>query len=264
MTMTEPSAELALRAQPVLPMTAQEAQGMMTAYQELTRSLLGPEDMQRVDDKEFVKRSGFQKLSAAYGVSTEILMSTTETVVRGDETVLVSRVVARAVHPSGRHADGDGVCASNEKRFRKGDQRMEHNLQATATTRAVNRAVSNLIAFGSISAEEAMETAPVSAQRPDWAQPMNDIGGVAHNITRVLKAAGIQDASKVKEIGNTIFKLCDGEFPFVAARLAGLLASAVEEGPTSDLDPEDDAAKTVQEQLGEDIETVDAEASESE
>jgi len=52
---------------------------------------------------------------------------------------------------------------------------------------------------------------------------------VAHNLTRILKAAGIENTHPVaSEIGNAIFKLCDGEFPFVAARIAGLLADAVD------------------------------------
>jgi hypothetical protein len=232
MTMTDPGVELALRAQPVLPMRPDEARQVMAAYQEMTAAIIGPEDRQRVDDKEFVKRSGFQKLAAAYGVSTEIVSQTYETVRREDDTVLVARVVARAIHPSGRHADGDGACASNEKRFRKGDQRMEHNLASTASTRAVNRAISNLIAFGSVSAEEVQEgqTGPSGPlQRPDWALPMNDIAGVAQNLTHVLQAMGVDEpAAKASEIGNTVFKQCGGEFPFIAARVAGLLAQAVE------------------------------------
>jgi hypothetical protein len=238
MTMVEPSAELALRAQPVLPMSPQDARQVMQAYEEMCKAVLGPNDIQDSGDgRQFTKRSGFQKLSAAYGVSTEILSNTTETVTReiDDEqkTILIARAVVRATHPSGRHADGDGACSSNEKRFRKGDQRMEHNLSSTAVTRAVNRAISNLIAFGSVSAEEVDEgaggTAPQSPPAPSWAQPMNDIGGVAHSITRVLRAAGVEDlAARTSEIGNEIMRLCDGEFPFVAGRLAYVLAAAVE------------------------------------
>ena len=238
-----PGMDLAIRAQPVLPMQAGEARQMMQAYQELCASILEKDDVQDSGDgREFVKRSGFQKLAAAYGVSTELVSSVVETVQRDGDTVLVARVIARATHPSGRHADGDGVCASNERRFRRGDQRMEHNLTATASTRAVNRAISNLVAFGSVSAEEAEGTidqggpARATPQLPDWAAPMNDIPGVAHNLTRILKAAGIENTHPVaSEIGNAIFKLCDGEFPFVAARIAGLLADAVEK-PNSEVE----------------------------
>ena len=233
MTMTDPGAELALRAQPVLPMSPEQARGVMQAYHDMCKSVLGPDDVQRVGDREFTKRSGFQKLAAAYGVSTEILGITEEQVVRDEEKIIVIRATVRATHPSGRHADGDGTCASNEKRFRKGDEKLEHNLSATAVTRAVNRAVSNLIAFGSVSAEEAEEGAPTGSSAPpslpEWALPMNDVAGVARNLTRVLKAAGVDDtAAIVSEIGNTIFKQADGGFPFIAARVVGLLAQAVE------------------------------------
>jgi hypothetical protein len=113
-------------------------------------------------------------------------------------------VVARATHPSGRHADGDGTCASNEKRFRKGDQRMEHNLTATAATRAVNRAVSNLVAFGAVSAEEAEGTVgaggPAAAPpTPGWAAPV-DVGTAAQALHRLLAHAGEElDATEVTE-----------------------------------------------------------------
>jgi hypothetical protein len=71
----------------------------------------------------------------------------------------------RATAANGRHADGDGACAINEPRFRtpSGRQKAEHDLPATAVTRATNRSVSNLIGFGSVSAEE---VEPEEAPRP--------------------------------------------------------------------------------------------------
>jgi len=79
------------------------------------------------------------------------------------------------------------------------------------------------------------------APLPDWAAPMNDIPGVAGNLTRVLKAAGVTDtADRVSAIGQEIFDLCDGSFPFALARLAKLLADAAEPPITaSDLEVED-------------------------
>lgn len=241
MTMTDtPGAELAIRAQPVLPMAPEQARQVMQAYEDMCRAVLGPDDVQDSGDgRQFTKRSGFQKLSAAYGISTEILSTTTETVTRdtddGTESILIARAVARAVHPSGRHADGDGACSSNEKRFRKGDQRLEHNLSSTAVTRAVNRAISNLIAFGTVSAEEADEAtlSPATPVLPAWAAPVSDIPGVAQNLVRVLRAGGVEDtAGQVAAIGNQVFDQCDKTFPVALARLAELLADAVEPADT--------------------------------
>jgi len=227
---------LEVRAQPLLPMAPEEAGQVMRAYQETCRAVLTRDDVQRVGDREFTKRSGFQKLAAAYGVSTEIVSIKTswERVVDedGESQVLIARAVVRATHPTGRHAEGDGTCSAREKRFRRGGEKIDHDLPATAVTRATNRAVSNLIAFGTVSAEEAEGSlgtgGPVAAAPlPDWAAPMNDIPGVANNIVRVLQAAGVPDpAGRANAIGQEIFDLCDGAFPFALARLAKLLADA--------------------------------------
>lgn len=56
---------------------------------------------------------------------------------------------------TGRSADGDGACFASEKAQRRGGiGGTEHNVRAHAHTRATNRAVSNLVAFGEVSAEE--------------------------------------------------------------------------------------------------------------
>lgn len=236
MTMTDtPGAELAIRAQPVLPMAPEQARSVMQAYQETCKAILTPDDVQRVGDREFTKRSGFQKLGAAYGVSTQIVSQQLDDVERSDDDetigVLVARAVVRAIHPSGRHAEGDGACASNEKRFRRGDEKLEHSLMATAVTRATNRAISNLIAFGTVSAEEAEAgtTAAGSGPVPAWAAPVTDIPAVAQSLARILRAADVPDtAGQVTAIGNHVFDQCDKTFPVALARLAELLADAVD------------------------------------
>jgi hypothetical protein len=56
---------------------------------------------------------------------------------------------------TGRSADGDGACFASEKAQRRGGiGGTEHNVRAHAHTRATNRAVSTLVAFGEVSAEE--------------------------------------------------------------------------------------------------------------
>lgn len=62
-------------------------------------------------------------------------------------------VTYRATAPNGRHADGDGSCFAMEKSYAA--QRTVHNVRSHAHTRAFNRAVSNLVGFGEVSAEEA-------------------------------------------------------------------------------------------------------------
>lgn len=226
-------ADLAIRAQPVLPMAPDQARQVMAAYQEMCKAILTADDVQRVGDREFTKRSGFQKLAAGYGVSTEIISvdvkGTKAEAESGGE--MIARAVVRAIHPSGRHADGDGACSSNERRFARGDEKMDHSLPATAVTRATNRAVSNLIAFGTVSAEEAegtMGAAPAggSGRAPAWAAPVN-VGTAAEALHLLLDRAGVptQDRHKiVTRVGNLTLDECDGQFPKVVFDIVVALA----------------------------------------
>tara|TARA_R110000751_G_scaffold22447_4_gene63324 strand:- start:687 stop:1253 length:567 start_codon:yes stop_codon:yes gene_type:complete len=70
----------------------------------------------------------------------------------------------RAAAPNGRVADGDGSCFASEK---KGGQGTVHNVRAHAHTRSYNRAVSNLVGFGEVSAEEmGAQTSTGAAKAP--------------------------------------------------------------------------------------------------
>tara|TARA_R100000008_G_scaffold38445_1_gene21964 strand:- start:213 stop:791 length:579 start_codon:yes stop_codon:yes gene_type:complete len=69
----------------------------------------------------------------------------------------------RATAPNGRVADGDGSCFVSEKAGR--GQGSVHNVRSHAHTRAYNRAVSNLVGFGEVSAEEMVRGAPVTSTR---------------------------------------------------------------------------------------------------
>jgi predicted pyridoxine 5'-phosphate oxidase superfamily flavin-nucleotide-binding protein len=217
-------------------MTVSQARDAMQMYREMCQALLTGDDMQRVGDRSFVKRSGFSKLAAAYGVSTEIISLDVEHDAPGSgdgERIMLARARVRAIHPSGRYAEGDGACASNEKRFRRGDEKIEHSLPATAVTRATNRAVSNLIAFGTVSAEEAegtMGAASGEVRTPAWAAPV-DVGDAARALHDLLAQAGITDqnarARAVTTIGNRVLDQCGGEFPVCVATIAGEIAAVL-------------------------------------
>ena len=201
--------------------------------------------MQDIGTGKFPKRSAFQKLANAYRVSTEIVSDETDYDEQG--RMIRARVRVRATHPDGRYQEGDGRCHILERGERKAsDPKTEHDVHGTAVTRAKNRAIGDLIAFGAVSAEEVEGSlgsgGPAgSAPLPGWAAPMNDIPGVAGNLTRVLKAAGVTDtAGRVSAIGQEIFDLCDGAFPFALARLAKLLADAVEKDTRSVADAADE------------------------
>jgi len=69
------------------------------------------------------------------------------------------RVLYRATQPDGQSAVGDGTCVASEKARKDGSMvdATHHNVRGHAHTRAFNRAVSNLVGFGEVSAEEIIQ-----------------------------------------------------------------------------------------------------------
>src|SRR5215467_1061797 len=116
---------------PLAPLDVMATKQAITAYQDGLKSLLAPEDVQtfrgqKGDKHSFVKRSGWRKIALWCDLSVE---DRTVTIDRDESgKPLRVRVVARAVAPSGRYADGEGACASDERRFSK----LEHDILATA------------------------------------------------------------------------------------------------------------------------------------
>jgi hypothetical protein len=121
-------------------------------FQELKRSLLTLDDYQEVQGRARIKKSGWRKIAAAFGISDQLLREERrECVGPGpNERYFVWEVAVRAIAPNGRYADAVGSCASNERRFAHPD----HDVRAVAHTRAKNRAVADLVGGGEVSAEE--------------------------------------------------------------------------------------------------------------
>jgi hypothetical protein len=145
----------------------------MDEYQQGLHALLNDNDWQVFADREgrerrFVKRGGWRKVATWFGldllVDDERMRLSHDT----DGNPLRAIVVARAVAPNGRMAEDVGACSISERRFSK----PEHDLIATATTRALNRATSNLVGMGELSAEELgdeLGETIVGVALPEWA-----------------------------------------------------------------------------------------------
>ena len=158
------------------PKQAREA---YQAYLELCQSVLVPYDKRIVDDDgvvrqesdyaripqrkkvkgkwitEYVdapKKSAWRKLARFYGVSTELLDK--QRIV--DEDGVVTWHYSVRAWQGGVTTTGEAACSTNEK----GKERTEHEVKGTAHTRAKNRAISDLIGFGQVSAEEMTPVAP--------------------------------------------------------------------------------------------------------
>lgn len=172
--MTEEGTAIQPAVNRLLPITdPEQAKEAYQAYLELCQSVLVPYDKRIIDENgvirqesdyaripqrkkvegrwitEYVdapKKSAWRKLARFYGVSTEILDK--QRIVDGDGVVTWHYSV-RAWQGSVT-TTGEAACSTNEK----GKERTEHEVKSTSHTRAKNRAISDLIGFGQVSAEE--------------------------------------------------------------------------------------------------------------
>ena len=134
------------------------------AYQALCRRLLDPEkDFQKFKTKEkdldenwvtviksFPKRSAFQKLGRAFNANTRIVDHTEIRTQTG--RVKESEYIVEASLPKNiRVVQAMASCSRSEKGKKDAS---DHDIKATAETRATNRALANLIGAGEVSADE--------------------------------------------------------------------------------------------------------------
>ena len=152
------------------PLPAEQVSTAMREYQAGLQSIVEDNDWQTFatrdgEDRKFLKRAGWRKIALWFGLDVQVVR---ESIERDEyEMPLRAKVVARAVAPNGRSAEDIGACSIRERRFSK----PEHDLVATATTRAINRAISNLVGLGEVSAEEVDDTPPAGvAEPPPWAR----------------------------------------------------------------------------------------------
>lgn len=116
-------------------------------YQQLKKELTNKEDIQLIGGNKFLKKSYWRKIATAFNLSVEITEEHKE--VLGDNNI-VYHFTQKATAPNGRYTYGTGSC----DRLEKGRMNTIHNTRTTAETRAFNRAVSNLVGGGEVSAEE--------------------------------------------------------------------------------------------------------------
>jgi hypothetical protein len=118
------------------------------AYQEITEKLLNEKDYQSIGRTKFKKKSAWRKYMKAFRISTRVVEK--EIIKDDNGRVIEASFLVRAWMPDGREVEGWGNCSKFERGFTKPN----HDIPATAMTRAVNRAVSDLIGAGEVSAEE--------------------------------------------------------------------------------------------------------------
>ena len=142
------------RSEVLRPLDREQLVTSFREYQELCKQLLDDSDYQRDGNRKFKKKSAWRKLATAFDLDVELIREHVERDHNG--TPVRAAVIARAIAPSGRFQDGDGYCSIDEPRFDKsgGRKKIENDLRTTATTRAKNRSISDLLGTGEVSAEE--------------------------------------------------------------------------------------------------------------
>jgi hypothetical protein len=186
----------------------------MVAYKDLQNALDAamPDQIMDLQGKLFRKKGYWRAVAVAFNLKVVPVYERREVAgAFADETPNFGYVVSyEATSPNGRVVTGDGTCFAIEKAakfrcphperpgstrtihypsescpdydpaFRWGEtpaQATEHNVRSHAHTRAFNRAVSNLVGFGEVSAEETevYDDDDASAARPEpksQARPM--------------------------------------------------------------------------------------------
>lgn len=147
-------------------------------FEEIKSKLLDKGDTTKIGNNLHVNKSGWRKIATAFNLSAEVV----ETDMWVENGVVKARAIARATAPNGKVSTEVGMCASNESNYmeagkpRDGTQPQDHpdyfrvdgkwrrlkepkevndhNILAVAATRAKNRAISDCVGGGEVSAEE--------------------------------------------------------------------------------------------------------------
>ena len=159
---------------------AEEAVKAWNEYVALCKAIIAPEDVQKTGDRDYRKKSAFRKLARFYNLTDKVVDSEIQRDDLGRPTFAAFTV--RATAPNGREAEGYHEChlterccpaafeedcskSGNHRHCKAGCTGWSHwshpgDIPATAHTRAKNRAISDLIGAGEVSAEEVGDIAP--------------------------------------------------------------------------------------------------------
>lgn len=167
--MSDESKELVIQDKIVLPaVSGTQAIDAWNQYQELKGKILDPAtDVQVIGKQEFKKKSYWRKVAAFFNLSAEVVQEEKELLPDAPGHWLYNFTV-RVTAPNGRHVEGVASCDAYEKAELAPDGKYRsygklatpnniHNVRSTAYTRAFNRAVSDMVGGGEVSAEEVSE-----------------------------------------------------------------------------------------------------------
>jgi hypothetical protein len=141
------------------------------------------------------------KIATAFGISIE--RTSVDLKHLGEDHIAITHTV-RAIAPGGRSCDGVGSCDSHEERFEEsvwkkgadgksykeytGKYKWKYNdVDGTAYTRAANRAISDLVGGGEVSAEEMSGVKDVTPVAPELSPKLQ---AACSNLPMTKRVAG--------------------------------------------------------------------------
>lgn len=153
----------------VPPLSATEILEHFNRIQELKRRLIDystrPEsDVVLIKGKPYIKKSGWRKLAFAFNLSDEIVREEKEERPDGE---VIHRIWTKVTAPNGRYVVAVGCATSREKDY----AHEAHDPYALAATRSKNRAISDIIGLGELSAEELLPTEEAEKPEPAKVEP---------------------------------------------------------------------------------------------
>jgi len=184
---------------PIQPIVnAKEMEIMQKKYQEVVQTLIKQKHIILVQGKQHTDKRGLNMVSKAFGFSAEVIRAYPEKTIaakdvwkgqgppavkRGDE-VLTWRVWAKVIAPNGQFRVAGAACSSAERNF----AHPEHDIYATAETRAKKRCIDELVGADDIELDEKVEEAKSKPVRPikQSSQGKKEI----KRIVEILKVAG--------------------------------------------------------------------------
>ncbi len=168
----------------------------MELFTELkTKILTGDNDIVHIKGRPFITRQGWRKIALAFNITTEIIgTAPIHNPERVSET-LGYVIQVRAVAKNGRFAVEIAACEKSE--FKDPKEATTHNIITKATTRAVNRAISDLVGGGEISAEELENGDEQGPELPANEKPGSVTPEQLKYIDDLMTSRGIDDITPI-------------------------------------------------------------------
>lgn len=127
-------------------------------FSQVKKELLSSGDIMTFNGQPYIKESGWRKIATAFNISLRIIERNREEHENSKGKYYVWRYWVEAKAPNGRIQQAEGSCTSQDPFFsQKHGESVEPNesdIIHTAQTCAYNRAISDLVGGGELSAEE--------------------------------------------------------------------------------------------------------------